>query len=274
MAVDPGAAGHLQARTRGWAERKIGVRFIAALWVAWVVSGAPATQPGDVPTSAPSERFAERLGSPRWAERRAAAEALVERGRAAYPDLKRVFQRSRSYEARYRIRQVVQQIYVESALGPAPAFLGIQYGIAPGRPDARSPEGTDPVRIGDVISGTAAEAAGLRPGDLIVRLNGEFIRKIPEGRAFGIWVAKQMPGATCELTVYRGERLLKITVVLGRRPWHLGTGRLEDAERSRGLMREFSGWWAREFDPQGVTSTDVPSDEDPRWQLRPMPPGT
>ncbi|MFM1891618.1 MAG: regulator of sigma protease [Pseudomonadota bacterium] len=77
-----------------------------------------------------------------------------------------------------------------------------ELGITPDRP-------TLPPRIGEVLAGEPAEAAGLRPGDLILSANGEAIDD------WGAWVdyVQARPGEMLEVRIQRGGTELTLDLV-------------------------------------------------------------
>ncbi|MGB9724065.1 MAG: S1C family serine protease [Chloroflexia bacterium] len=88
-------------------------------------------------------------------------------------------------------------------------------------PEARPEERPTPLpgvlgaRVERVLPDTPAEEAGLRPGDVIVAVNGE--RITPE-RSLADLLARYRPGDTVTLTVRRDNERLEIQVRLGEHP--------------------------------------------------------
>ncbi len=212
------------------------------------------------------------LGAPREAVRRSATEAIVALGESTYGPLREAFARTSQFEVKRRIQQVVEQIYLQTRFGPPSAFLGIQLqAIAP----PASKPGEDPdiiyILVSEVIPGTAAEAAGIKRDDVIMRLNGEPIRTL-EGRLPSLqdWIRKQKPGASCALQIRRGGTIMDKEVILRGRP--IRAMQVSDAaeiERVRQALQSFSDWWRTEFDPQRTLDVSSPSADDPNWRLKP-----
>ena len=71
------------------------------------------------------------------------------------------------------------------------------------------------VLVSDVMKGGPAEAAGVRPGDVIVELNGGTIKEVPELQRR---VAGVAPGQTARLTVMRDSKPLRLSVKIGEMP--------------------------------------------------------
>ncbi len=247
-----------------------------------VRTGEPAPySPDDV------QRWVDLLSNPSPLERRRAGDALLLAGPIAYDPLRRAYQTDDSYDLRRQIARLALQIYVDQRVGLPPAFLGVQLGRPDYERDPRIPQGADALVIQDIIPGTAADAARLRSGDLIVRLDGETISRDTDqtrNPAISRRIAERRPGDRCRIGLYRGQRAIDVDVTLGRRPWNLSFGadataqpgwwlRPEQAARMPDVMRRFDAWWREEFGPP-VPGAEVPAIRDPRWRLRPALPDT
>jgi len=223
------------------------------------------------PTTPSLDERIVQLGSPIEKIRREAAEAIAALGPTAYGPLREAFGRTDRYEVKRQIQRIVEQIYSEERFGARSAFLGIQLqSIAPQSVQPNSDRDIVYVLVTDVIPGTAAEAAGLKRDDVIMRLNGEPIR-ILDGRAPSLqdWIRKQKPGARCALQVRRGATIMDFEVTLGGRPITvLQVGDAGEIERVRQAMQSFSDWWRSEFDPGRTLDVSMPSADDPNWRLK------
>ncbi len=71
------------------------------------------------------------------------------------------------------------------------------------------------VLVADVIKGGPAEAAGLKPGDVIVELNGTKIREVPDLQRRA---ADVTPGQSVGVSVIRDRVARKLTVKVGEMP--------------------------------------------------------
>lgn len=106
-----------------------------------------------------------------------------------------------------RPEQSPEQSPGQSGLGAAGgAFLGIAA-------DTRA--GWDGVRLGAVVPGSAAERAGLRAGDVLVRLDDTALQAFPELRAL---LERHRPGETMTLVYLRDGVDHATSVTLGSRP--------------------------------------------------------
>ncbi len=151
----------------------------------------------------PVQSLLDDLDDPVWRVRETATESLIERGPALYDAMRVEFANTKSYEARRRMRRIAEEVYVTEAVGPAPAFLGIQRDIS-STPDPRIPGNAKSELVRSVITCTAAERGGLRSGDLIVSLNGDWITDSFPAKGFVQWIADQRPGTPCRLGILRG----------------------------------------------------------------------
>ncbi len=75
--------------------------------------------------------------------------------------------------------------------------------------------------VKDVVEGEAGEKAGLKAGDIIVRVNKDSLSRVQAIRHFRQLVVDLEPGAQATLEVVRGAERLQVTVTLGKRPAHL-----------------------------------------------------
>ena len=74
-------------------------------------------------------------------------------------------------------------------------------------------EGADDARLGNVNTGSAAEQAGLKRGDVLLKFDGNEVRKFEELPPL---VQRHKPGDKVEIEFRRGGENLKRQVVLGR----------------------------------------------------------
>ncbi|BAK66225.1 putative M50B family peptidase [Sphingobium sp. SYK-6] len=75
-------------------------------------------------------------------------------------------------------------------------------------------ENVTPTRIGAVVEGGAAEAAGLRPGDRILAIDGEKVELFPQ---LSKAVMTRLPGEEVTLELDRAGRVMEIPLALGTR---------------------------------------------------------
>jgi hypothetical protein len=80
------------------------------------------------------------------------------------------------------------------------AMLGVRAGLE------------EPWSIREVVPGSAAERAGLRPQDRIVKWNGQEIDTFPELKAL---ISKCRPGESAQVEVERGTQILPLKIICG-----------------------------------------------------------
>ncbi len=242
---------------------------VVLLW--WAAIMAAVLGGESVTASAPAdagaiERAIERLGSPRPKDREQALGELIAAGPAAYPALKRAMASQPGYEVRRQIRRAAQQIFFRQREGPPSPFLGIQLRTT-GLPRTR--EGGLGVQVLGVIEGTAAAAAGLQVGDIIIGVDGQgFKEPEPPNGALQSVIGQRQVGDRVVLSLVRGGRRMEVPVVLGARPitaWRT-TG---DIEQIRAAVSAFNEFWRKEFDPNGEVDREIPSIDDDQWRIRP-----
>ena len=83
------------------------------------------------------------------------------------------------------------------------AFLGV------------SPDGSEDVaRIGSIIPGSAAEKAGIRVGDVIVKIDGDEIKRYEDLPAL---IQQRKPGDEVRIEIRRGDEAVQLKATLGKR---------------------------------------------------------
>ncbi len=131
-------------------------------------------------------------------------------------------------------RSVMTQLITKGKV--ARGFLGVI--IQPVSPDlAREfnlPDESGAL-VGDVKPNTPAEKAGLKPGDVIVELNG---KKVNDSRHLRLLVAQTPPGSRVSLKFLREGKPRTVSLTLGALPDELGGGSSEEqgsvSEAARG----------------------------------------
>lgn len=90
-------------------------------------------------------------------------------------------------------------------------FLGVRYQMIP-RSTAILNDIPEGAYIAEVVEGSPAARAGLRPEDIITKFDGN---KLTDGNDLAKAISKKKVGDTVTLTVWRDEKELTITVTLG-----------------------------------------------------------
>ena len=88
-------------------------------------------------------------------------------------------------------------------------------------------EGVKGVLLPDVTEGSAAAAAGIKKGDIVVEFEGEAVE---DGDDFRNRVAMLKPGTKAEIVVLRDGKRKTLTVELGERPKQFGAASGEKSE--------------------------------------------
>ena len=192
------------------------------------------------------DRLLAELADARYSVRREAGLRLIDAGWSCVPALRRAYHETRSHEVRLRIREIAEAIYIDRLMPTQSGFLGIRQRPWLRRSEPRVPEGTCWIEVLEVFRDTAADRAGLRLGDVIVRCDGRPIPEDPTGRVFSAIVSRQGPGAGITLEVQRGEGApILLKARLGRRPMSVLAE--SDPEAYAAVRARFDEWWREEF---------------------------
>ena len=105
-------------------------------------------------------------------------------------------------------RRIVSQLMSDGRVRRA--FIGIVGGARPLPPRFASQEGGTAVEIVEVVQGSPADRAGLRPEDLIVEVDGRSMSDV--GALQGLMVAESI-GRPLEVRVIRGSRTFSTEIV-------------------------------------------------------------
>ncbi len=112
------------------------------------------------------------------------------------------------------IRTVVAELVAQGRVRRG--WLGVQLQpLDEGLAEAFGVPAESGVAVVAVLPNTPAQQAGLRPGDLIVAVAGQPVRRVPEVLDR---VAANAPGTAVPLTIVRHGKRLQVTVVAGERP--------------------------------------------------------
>lgn len=136
--------------------------------------------------------------------------------------------------------------------------LGVQYGPASQSliQNENLPSGA--AVIGDVEDGSAADEAGLQPGDVVTALNGEPLQNHLQ---LGNQVASRQPGDEVTLTINRDGEERQITVTLGSARSETQTAEAQGETPSQDQMMQELGLGLRNITPEiarqlGMDDTD------------------
>lgn len=136
----------------------------------------------------------------------------MDSGPELYDALRAAFKQTRHFDTRRRIKEIAKEIYLTDKLGPPMAFLGISHNRFDLRcvDNPRIQPGCTALRIESVFPGTSADRGGLRPGDLLIAMNGKKATIDEPATNMTKWIAAQKPGTRCRLGILRGGEGLRL----------------------------------------------------------------
>jgi serine protease Do len=73
---------------------------------------------------------------------------------------------------------------------------------------------TEGALVSQVVPDSAADKAGIKPGDIILKINGDTITDASHLKNL---VGKEKPGATVKLTIFRDKKTMELSVKIGER---------------------------------------------------------
>jgi serine protease Do len=117
-------------------------------------------------------------------------------------------------------------------------FLGATIqNVTPAMQKAMGLDSSDGVLIGDVTPNGPAAKAGLKPGDVVTKLNGE---SVADSATLRLRISETAPGTSVTLSGHRGTSPLDLTVKLGELPGNQEQAKQEgtSGETMRGLQVE------------------------------------
>jgi len=203
---------------------------------------------GSAPAALSPARVRElllQLDDRRWAVRDRATAELKTAGRERLDDLAVAYKAARSWEVRLRIKEVAAHIFLTSELKMSGGFLGVRHRMLTEVDQANQPVVQGGMRIVEVLPNTAAQAAGLMPGDTITAIDGQALRADQGPDDFARRIGRLTQGSRVRLTVLRGEQSLDVPVTLGARPLEFNDQRTEEYVKAQG---RFAAMWRSRFD--------------------------
>jgi C-terminal processing protease CtpA/Prc len=213
--------------------------------------GQAASQPASRPTTRLSAKevaaLVKDLGHRQWNVRERATESLAEGGPALLDQLQTAYKSHASPEIRLRIKRVVQQIVLSTELiENAGGFLGVRQQFITRADDLRIPEDHAGIRVIEVLPNTAAAAAGLTAGDIILAVDGQELSSRDNPDVFQRHISALKPGTKVRLTVMRDVIKLEFAATLGARPAAHADERSVEYQRAQ---KRFAELWRNRFDP-------------------------
>ena len=112
------------------------------------------------------------------------------------------------------VRQVMEQIIAHGAVTRGWVGVEVQE-ISPEIAESFGLKSTEGALIAGILRGGPADRAGVRPGDVLVAVNG---RKVADSEALLNLIAALQPGQAVELRVIRQQKVLQAKAVVEKRP--------------------------------------------------------
>ncbi len=165
------------------------------------------------------DRLVAELGSSDYQTRFEATRTLARLSSEAIDGLAGVYASSDDLEVKLRLREIVERRFMWDHLLRHHGFLGI--GMSSLRAaDVGVPlaPGAGAILVERVLTGEAAETAGMRKSDLILELNGEPIPFSFDPQGFRQQVSSAGPGGILRLGILRNGKRLDLEVQLNHRP--------------------------------------------------------
>ena len=164
-----------------------------------------ATQAASTVTDQEFNRLVAELNDPRFAVREAATRRLCRLEASFLPRLVERYRTAVGEEAKHRLRYVTETIFYQQELAGRCGFIGIRL------PQQAVPDIVDPtegrrcygIYVSEVIDGMPAERAGLRNGDIMIRLNDQPLPKDPSTQRFISIIEQTPPGTPVRLRLLR-----------------------------------------------------------------------
>lgn len=204
------------------------------------VTTSPTTQ--ERPAVAELERAISNLSDPRRRIRMESAYLLLDAGETALPLLRAAYPRADRHEVRLRIRELAETIFARRYSREAGGFLGIRQRQRLHVEDLRIPEDSSWVEVVHVLRDTAAERAGLRPGDMIIRCGGKKFSADTNRMEFVEMVSGHVPETAIAFEVIRGQAPpFPLTVRLGYRPLYALAESYPQMYAK--IVPAFEAWW-------------------------------
>lgn len=144
-------------------------------------------------------------------------------------------------------------------------FLGVlMQDLDPESAESLGINRTDGALLTQIVPGSPAQKAGLKPYDLVIKLDG---KKISNTRDLGRGVLVYRPGDKVDVTVLRDKKEKTVKVVIGRHPDDANSspGDSEDMKRYRGQKAPFDlGFKVADYSKQLANDLGLPLLNEPR----------
>ncbi len=132
-------------------------------------------------------------------------------------------------------------------------WLGVQIGpLSKDLAEGLNLEGVQGVLINDVFEDSPAQKAGVKPGDVVLAIDGQ---KVSSAKELQFIVARRRVGSTVKLTINRDGKTMHLDVKLGERPSSIASAAPSRAEEDWLGMRVVSAN-SREAEELGVDTDE------------------
>lgn len=159
--------------------------------------------------------WVQELGAPELEVRNRAQDVLsakgAERPRQTITELAGFYRTAEDLEVQARLEVILRELAREWMFYLPPGFLGINFQMI------GYGEGSRATEVRQVIPGGAADQAGLKMGDLILKLGDVDIGELSNQEAFVAYVATFRPGTKLFLEIKRGDTFLTLPLEVGVR---------------------------------------------------------
>lgn len=158
----------------------------------------------------------------------------------------RIYASTADPEIRFRLHEIMADIVVNRILHKPQGYLGIRIQLA----QTSGPKGEPSYAIQavNVLSASAAEQAGMKDGDMILKVDDLELNKNPSVQAFVWHVRSRKPADSAKLAVKRGNEFLDMEVKLGELPPDL---RDSPADTDSARKEQFEEWLKERLDEEG-----------------------
>jgi C-terminal processing protease CtpA/Prc len=171
-------------------------------------SSKPATAPATAETAAPAtdtSSLIQMLSHPSHDIRDTATQMLSQQGRDALPLLMDAYRNSDSQESKRRIRRVMETVFHKTVIQGRSGFLGISIlrEVEPNLMNPRTGEVVPGVIIAMTLPDLPAQRAGMKPGDIIISVQGQPLPDDSSSSSFIELISKYAPGSRLRLGILR-----------------------------------------------------------------------
>jgi hypothetical protein len=134
-------------------------------------------------------------------------------------------------EVESRLYELIEPLAMNYLFSTARGFLGVNLNPIEG------PHQETLIMLTSIQGGSAAEKAGLRDQDIVIKIDGTRIGDLDGTKGFSDYIANLKPGTAVELVIVRGDTEFLVNAQLGMRDSNIESQGLYDQRR-----KEFQVW--------------------------------